>query len=403
MFGSSQELALLDQSQRLCRSADRLFGVHFVLDRLQMQGDSKTHITLAKHTIYSFARKFEAACYTVLTDQMVIICAKDHHVALFDFIESLHGIFDHLTRGLKGDRDAIRLFDLEKDPRSFAEACEAIHQHNLDKVADRSLGDRTETTGRIALDAHTLDRIDRALRHCDISSLIQRQSICNLPGDRQPVPVFTEYFVSMDNLRQVIAPDVDLIADPDLFRSLMRTIDRRLFHVLREDHRTVFSRPVSFNLAVATLTSREFLTFAEEVLNQSRNNLVIELDIRDVLANLDDYFAALPFLKGQGSKVLLQSLGINHLKTVDIRGLQADLFKFTWRVGYDRNRHDRDIIAQKVGQFGANRCILSHCDSEDAIDFGYEVGIKVFQGRQIDRLMTGPRLAGTSAPDAFIL
>lgn len=387
MFGSSQELALLDQSDRLCRNMDSLLGIHFVLDHLQLHGESKTHITLAKHTIYSFARKFEAACYNVLTDQVVIICAKRHHEALHNFLDSLTGVFSHLARDNKSDKGAIRIYDLEAEPQEFAKACKSIHESSRQTLPEDTASSAPRTGNQVPLDAHSLDRVDRALRYCDISSLVQRQSICSLPSDEPPQPVFTEHFVSMDVLRQLIAPDLDLMAEPDLFRSLMRTIDRRLFRVLLEDHKTVFARPASFNLAVATLTTQEFLNFAEEVLDQSTRNLVIELDIRDVLANLDDFVGAQPFLRERGCKVLLQGLGINHLRSVDIRTLKADLFKFTWRPGFMNSRYDRDIITFKVRELGPERCMLSHCDSDAAIAFGRNTGMHAFQGHHIDRYL----------------
>ena len=54
--------------------------------------------------------------------------------------------------------------------------------------------------------------------------------------------------------------------------------------------------------------------------------------------------------------------------------------------GADKDRQ-REFLAA-IERIGKGRVILARCDNESAVTFGQSVGIKLFQGRHIEKLLS---------------
>ena len=84
---------------------------------------------------------------------------------------------------------------------------------------------------------------------------------------------------------------------------------------------------------------------------------------------------------------------------VDRAELGLDFVKITWT---NDMPEDNQSLRKHVDRIGA-RIVLCRCDTPQAIDYGRQIGIDLFQGQHVDALLTsragapsssGPRQAG---------
>ena len=90
-----------------------------------------------------------------------------------------------------------------------------------------------------------LQQIDDILKKADVSTFMKRQPVTLCFGNQPPKPIFQEIFVGVNELRQAIAPNVNLRGARSLFHHLTRTLDTRVFRALLDGYVTRNSGPFS--------------------------------------------------------------------------------------------------------------------------------------------------------------
>lgn len=145
--------------------------------------------------------------------------------------------------------------------------------------------------------------------------------------------------------------------------------------------------PVSLNLNVATLLGPAFTQFNNGVQGVGRERFLIELQLIDVYAELGAYVFARDLVRGRGYMVCVDGLHHLHLPLIDRARLGADFVKLLWNADLlddAGGEGRRDEIRAVIGRTGAERIILCRCGSADAVRWGQELGVRLFQGRCID-------------------
>ncbi len=247
--------------------------------------------------------------------------------------------------------------------------------------------------GRQPLDPARLAQIETKLAGLDISDLVRRQAVCSGPPDSPPQVVFTEIHVAIQELASRLAPGVDLLADMWLFQRLVETLDRRLLASLHDGHTVAEVGPISLNLRLATLLSADFLQFDETYLRPTDSSVVIELQLVDIFAELGAYLFVRDFVRERGYMICIDGLHYLHLPLIERRRLGADLIKLCWSPELLEQNSAADELKQALRGGGIDRVILCRCDSAAAINWGHELGIRLFQGHYVDS-----RLRATRAP-----
>ena len=72
-----------------------------------------------------------------------------------------------------------------------------------------------------------LDQVSRNFKRLDAAPLIKQQSAVQIDPNGQGQLLFREYYLSIADLRQKVAPDIDLMADRWLFQFLTTILDQR--------------------------------------------------------------------------------------------------------------------------------------------------------------------------------
>ncbi len=241
------------------------------------------------------------------------------------------------------------------------------------------------------LNPRQLSELIDAIERADLSNMMRRQAICGLSADAPPQPMFRELYISIDQLRSIVMPGYNITADRWLFQHLTRTLDVRMLQLLSKNDDRAISASYSININVATLLSDRFLAFDSGLSAATRGTIVFELQPIDVFADLGAFIFARDFVKERGYRVCLDGVTNLTLPFVDRDRLGIDLVKIIWQqdaLAGSRDEHIREL-RDFVAGFGRARTILCRCDSEAAIAVGRALGIGLFQGHHVDRLLLG--------------
>lgn len=235
----------------------------------------------------------------------------------------------------------------------------------------------------------TLDRVVEALKAADLTNMVRRQYVCSIEGTQMvPTTKFSELFISIADLRETLLPGVNLTSSPWLFQHLTETLDRRVLSLLGKTEERDITGNISINLNVATLLSPEFMKFDENVIAAMRGNIVLELQQIDIFGDLNAYIFAREFVRERGYRICIDGVNYKTLAFLDRERLEADFIKLIWHPDIIHGGSDvTDKVKRQLLLTGPARVILSRCDSEEAIEFGRENGIELFQGRHVEALI----------------
>jgi c-di-GMP-related signal transduction protein len=121
-----------------------------------------------------------------------------------------------------------------------------------------------------------------------------------------------------------------------------------------------------------------------------RGTIVIELQLVDIFADVSEFFFARDYLSEKGYRLCIDGITHHSLPLVDRKALGTDLIKVQWSPAFTDDSPEggkRDAFRQAIERCGKSRVILARCDTPEAVRFGHELGITMFQGRFLDSLM----------------
>lgn len=233
-----------------------------------------------------------------------------------------------------------------------------------------------------------LAKLQKSLEMTDFTSLIRRQSICAIIGKSQPQVLFDEVFVSIADLRDTLLPDVDLMADPWLFQALTETLDKGvLTSIARHDDGSLTSS-FSLNLNVSTILSDIFLEFDESISPSMRSTIVLELQLVDIFSDVRAFNLAKLFAQSRGYKICIDGITVDKLQYINRSNLEADLIKIIWHPSFAEAISTDKHFTDYVNKAERAKMILCRVDDENAVELGNSLGINLYQGRYVQKLLS---------------
>lgn len=271
-------------------------------------------------------------------------------------------------------KDTVKTIDVDKSDNSRKSGNNSNFAMNARKL-------RRELTPSM------LAKMQKALSMMDFSSLIRRQSVCAVIGKSPPQMIFDEVFVSIADLRDMLMPDVDLTSNPWLFMYLTETLDKRvLVSVSRHDDGSLTNN-FSLNLNVSTILSDEFLEFDENINPSQRSTIVLELQLADIFSDIKAFILAKTFAQYRGYKICIDGITVDKLQYIDREHLDGDLIKIIWHPSFmDVIKEDKHFT-DYVNKAERARMILCRVDDPQAVEVGNSLGINLYQGRYIQRML----------------
>jgi len=231
--------------------------------------------------------------------------------------------------------------------------------------------------------------IERDMREMDLSPAIRRQPICASLPNTPARTVFDEMYINVNHLRQALNVQIDLRSNRNLFRYLTRTLDLRMLDTIQRAPARYLINPVSLNLNVETLLSNRFAEFDAAVKPGTKVSIVIEIQLADVFTDIDAFMTAKDVLHRLGYRICLDGTTEQSFPQIDRSSMGFDLVKLMWNADHKTEMGSaiNQRVAEAVKRCGENRVILTRCDSIEAVEYGQEMGITLFQGRYLDGLV----------------
>ena len=393
----------MDQIHRLGKFRAGRIAVHLHFSELSQAYRNESFIRIATDSFATFVTGFEGHLYKLDNDDLFFITKDVTESVLEAIVDRVKLLFSQEplleTRTVTGKSRFCTYYSLEDEYDDLL-----ITVSELLKVANIRRGlfastDETIPAPPKPVSPDILARLESSLETVDVTNLARRQTVCTLVDDITPQPLFEEIYVSIADLQQIVAPGIDLSSNPWLFRYLTQTLDQRLMLMLMRDGVTS-SRPFSLNLNVASILTPEFARFEKIITPQLRGRLVIEMNTLDVFSDMNAFLFAKDYLHDHGFRLCLDGLNHHTLPYYSRTQLGFDLVKLNWTP----NALDSMLpsimpeIRNLIMETGQAHTILCRCDNEKAVATGQDLGIVMFQGRQIDKLLAAARIP---APSSF--
>ena len=238
------------------------------------------------------------------------------------------------------------------------------------------------------LTPYMLGKLTKTLSMADFSSLIRRQAVCAVIGKSAPQMLFEEVYVSIADLRDTLLPDVDLTANPWLFQYLTETLDKRVLASISNHDDGSLTSNFSLNLNVSTVLSDEFLEFDDDINASMRSTIVLELQLLDIFSDIKAFILAKTFAQSRGYKICIDGITVDKLKYLNREQLDADLIKIIWHPTFMDVIHEDKHFMDYVNKAERAKMILCRVDEPQAVEVGNSLGINLYQGRYIQRLLS---------------
>ncbi len=202
--------------------------------------------------------------------------------------------------------------------------------------------------------------------------------------------LYQELTVSLAALEARNGAPLPVITDPFLFRHLAARLDERVLRAGATAQFIAVPR-LHLNLTVSSILSEEFARFV--ALRGDGARLGVEIQFMEAVADLPRFKAACKRLRDAGCSLVLDGLDHAVLSLARPAAWEPDLLKLDWspRMATLPGR-ERRLLATAVAEFGPERIVLHRAETEAALAWGRQHGIRCFQGRHVDAMLAAERI-----------
>lgn len=418
--GSAEQL-LLDGALRALRSPGNRLALVLHLSRigrfLGRSGLQPHHRRIARALLTEAAQRYDGQLFALGSGDIVLLCRHAESPvpgATADDPASLGAKFSRLFGAEVSRSDAIvSLWPLASQGElllAYAEqecaAAEASRQARPDDPAEQAL-----------LSPVLLPPIALATEAAPVTplpglpALLQRRTgaLIARPGatDRHSFrPLFREIAFSPAALWARYGPAPDLSPDPWLLRHFAQRLEEPMLALIEA------ALPGGGPIGMAG-TSREFalhLNLSANTINKERCEhlirlcrsmgvpIAIEVSLSEAAAIPDAFAAARRTLHRSGGRIVLGEISCQALLLIRAQSLDADLFKLEWSPRLSRlSGSEQDRLTEALAAIGPERLILSRADSEDAMLWGIDRGIRRFVGPHVAVMLAARRMLTCAA------
>jgi len=391
------ESLLYDAAERIGRIRDGRLALHIHLSRLQPQNREENKVRIAFRMFESMVDIFHGQLFLLTNSDVMLIC-KDARIADLDgIVYKLKALFskDPLAFTEDDDNGFATFYDLTVRYDDFLEvAAQMVAEVKKRKAAQQTVPQIQD------LDAKSLTRVLSRIGSVDIAGVVRRQPCVRITEDNAAEVMFQEFYMSIADLQKVLAPDVNLLANRWLFQHLSQVLDLKVLSVLQDAGFRKLPTAYSLNLNMATAESPMFDRFLASI--RGRAGMFVEFQLADIFSNLDGFFRCRDTLKAKGCGTVLDGMSTITLEFLDAELYDTDYVKVSWS-----NDMASDVLTANLtdalGPVGFDRVILSRCDSETAIEWGLDLGIRHFQGRYLDSMVSAVTMTKCDKAEACTL
>jgi EAL domain-containing protein (putative c-di-GMP-specific phosphodiesterase class I) len=394
----SHEQRLLDLLGRMRNNTSGVYAVHIHLSELRPSHRQPHFMRMVARSLESLSAQQDVQVFNFSNADVALLCRNTPVDDVDDSMFRVRALFneDPLTQTEDGSAEDrfSSWYDLAQanDFKDFEDAVSTIATASEEVKAQQaeamSTGRASTAMGGVPLTPEMVQGVTQKLLEVRIGDLVHRQPAVIVAASKKQELAFREHYIAMGELRQRIAPKVNLFAGHWLFQYISETIDARVLEVLcRLDYENM-DYPLSVNLNISTIMARPFQNF-HAIVGEHTDKVVIEIQIIDIFADLGGYAYTRDWLHEHGYRVLIDGLNPLTLNFFDPSLLEADFIKISWGpevrggIAQDQTKQIKSVV-KKMPPGGV---VLSRVDTEEGVSWGLSLGIRCFQGHFIDQVV----------------
>lgn len=374
--------------------------LYLKLHALQNQTLNSANRQALQDTFADFAPESKVKLFELHNEDLLVAYSKSWHDEILSCLVKIRFLL-HDDPVLKNADDLeqaglARIFALPEQKEALSNLLKEIISDTkhwsantaVPKTVPVSVFNTSSKKVKRGLSPDMLAKVQKILSVADFSSFIRRQSVCAIIGKSVPQRVFEEVYVSIPDLREMLLPDVDLTSNPWLFLSLSETLDKRVLETIsRHDDGSLIGN-FSVNINVSTILSDDFLEFDDNINVSMRSSIILELQLVDIFSDIKAFILAKTFAQARGYKVCIDGITVDKLKYLNRTNLGCDLIKIIWHPSFLDVIHEDRHFMDYVNKAERAKMILCRIDDPQAIEVGNSLGINLYQGRYVQRLLS---------------
>ena len=396
-----RDTVIFDYLKKLDDAISDYYALFLSIHKLQNQNLRSTEKQALCDTFLNLSEAAKAELFFLPNEDMVVVfnkkCKDEILACLVKVRFILHD--DPLIKNAD-DLEVIgfaKIYDLGNEYNKFYTVVKETMKASVSLSGSLSNDERTKTSqnsfgvkkAKKELTTDMLAKVQKILSVADFSSFIRRQSVCAIIGNAAPQRVFEEVYVAIPDLRDMLLPDVDLTSNPWLFLSLSETLDKRVLETIsRHDDGSLLGN-FSVNINVSTILSDAFLAFDDNINVSMRSSIILELQLVDILSDIRSFILAKTFARARGYKVCIDGVSVDKLKYLNRSNLDCDLIKIIWHPSFLDVIHEDKHFMDYVNKAERAKMIICRIDDPQAVQVGNSLGINLYQGRYVQRLLSG--------------
>lgn len=399
-----KDTIIWDYLRKIEKSHDEFRVLYLATGKLQNQNLKAAQRQSLVETFETVLKKSGGELFGLSNDDTVVFFNKIAREEILACLIKLRFLL-HDDPLIKNNPDMEKsgfatFYDISNGAERFRDVIRKVSEQSATENKETSANSASNTWGsggmatggarklRRELTPYMLGKLQKVLSMADFSSLIRRQSVCAVIGKSAPQMLFDEVYVSIPDLRDTLLPDVDLTANPWLFQYLTETLDKRvLANISRHDDGSLVNN-FSLNLNVSSILSDEFMQFDEDINASMRSTIVLELQLADIFSDIKAFILAKTFAQYRGYKVCIDGVTVDKLQYIDREQLGADLVKIIWHPSFMDVISEDKHFTDYVNKAERAKLIICRVDDPQAVEVGNSLGINLYQGRYIQRLLS---------------
>ena len=386
-----QETMFVDTLDRIRRNPEGRKAVHLRLSQLLPGNRTPVRIKIVTRMFRTLESGRQVQIFSLTNDDLAMVVGAGAQRDVNNIIQRIRKLFegDPLTLDDEAGNDRFAAwYDLTLDSAMAIHAAQQLRQ-NAQFAQPQATAQPLPSITPAAL-----DEIHKKLAFLNVVPFVRDQVALRVDMSTKEASIeFYEFFLSVGDIQRSIAPNWNLFSERSLFQDLSRTMDQRMLEIVLRAPQVRDAPAISLNLNLETVFTPAFQTFLTGVEQPQR--VIVEIQAVDLLTNFTMYLDAKAVLSSMGHAVLIDGLSTAALSMVDVSLMKPDYAKIVWAPELldmmdPANNQSAAFIVQNIG---AEKVILSRCDSANALSWGLKTGISVFQGHFLDsfRKKAAPR------------
>ncbi len=217
-----------------------------------------------------------------------------------------------------------------------------------------------------------------------VKAFVRTQDVVLNIAGKPPETVMREYFISMDLLRKPLFIDVEMRGSGRLFSEFTLVLDQILLQAFNKMHTT--KERCSINLNVESVFTEAFENFIEATPEAVLSQVVFEFRQSNIVENFDEFQVARGLIKSKGAQIAVDQIFPQTVGLVDLDYIGASIAKIHWRTGAEEILKERERAVKYLLDCNVLP-VLIRVDHERALEVGARMGINMFQGFLIDKML----------------